>query len=444
MTYEEIAVAKSQPKIIDRRLVIVGALLIQLCLGAIYAWSVFTPELQKEPFNFTSTQTQIIFSVSLATFAVVMVLAGRWQAQAGPRIVALTGGAVLGLGYILAGLLGHSFWAQVIFIGLVGGAGIGLGYVCPIAVGVKWYPDKKGLVTGLGVAGFGFGALLWVYLAGNWGHLIARLGVLKVFFIYGIIFAVLVILGSTWMVNPPEGWTPKGWKAPKPVGKDKKAKAAVVKVDYMPNEMLRTVQFWAIWLMFAFSSMAGLMTIGNIKLFGIDALQARAALAAEAASAIAGTAMAVFYSLANGIGRIAWGTISDKIGYKLSLVIMCAVQGVVMLLFYLLGGAPGLLYVAALLIGFNFGGNFALFPLATADMFGAKNLGRNYGWVFTAYGVGGIVGPVLAGILRDASLRSGSGLQGWLTVFTICGIACLAAATIGWFVKPPQEVKSIR
>ncbi|HOU15928.1 MAG TPA: OFA family MFS transporter [Anaerolineae bacterium] len=436
--------AKSQPKILDRRLVVVGALLVQLCLGAIYAWSVFTPELQKAPFNFTSTQTQIIFSVSLATFAVVMVLAGRWQAQSGPRIVALTGGAVLGAGYILAGLFGQSFWAQVIFIGLVGGAGIGLAYVCPIAVGVKWYPDKKGLITGLGVAGFGFGALIWVYLAGNWGHLIASLGVLKVFFIYGIIFAVAVIAGSTWMVNPPEGYAPKGWKPPQPAskGKGKGKGKETVKVDYMPNEMLRTLSFYGIWAMFIFSSMAGLMTIGNIKLFGIDALKARAGLTAEAASAVAGTAMAVFYSLANGIGRIVWGTVADKIGYKLSLVIMCAAQGVVMLLFFLLGGTPALLYLAAMLIGFNFGGNFALFPLATSDMFGAKNLGRNYGWVFTAYGVGGILGPILAGTLRDASLKSGAGLQGWLTVFIICGVACLAAAVIGWFVKPPQAAKA--
>jgi len=122
------------------------------------------------------------------------------------------------------------------------------------------------------------------------------------------------------------------------------------------------------------------------------------------------------------------------------LVIMCAAQGVVMLLFYWMGGVEILLYLACALIGFNFGGNFALFPLATSDMFGAKNLGLNYGWVFTAYGVGGIFGPILAGVLRDASLRSGTDLQGWLTVFIICGIACLVAAVIGWFVKPPQTV----
>ncbi len=436
--------ANSQTKILDRRLVVVGAILIQLCLGAIYAWSVFTPYLTDPAgdFKFTNTQTQMIFSVSLATFAVVMVLAGRWQAQSGPRIVALTGGAVLGAGYILAGLFGQTFWGQMIFIGLVGGAGIGLAYVCPISVGVKWYPDKKGLITGLGVAGFGFGALIWVYLAGNWGHLLATLGVLRVFLIYGIIFAVVVIGGSTWMINPPEGWAPPGWKAPQPAGKGKGKEQSAIKTDYLPNEMLRKVQFYAIWGMFIFSGMAGLMVIGNIKSFGIDVLQIRAGMTTEAASAVAGTAFAVFYSLANGVGRILWGTIADKIGYKLSLVIMCAMQGVVMLLFSWMGGVQILLYLASMLIGFNFGGNFALFPLATADMFGAKNLGRNYGWVFTAYGVGGIFGPIMAGMLRDSSQKSGNVLQGWLVVFTICGIACLAAAVIGWFLKPPQATKA--
>ncbi len=418
----------AQGKLIDRRFVVVGALLIQLCLGAIYAWSVFTPYLIKPPFNFTSTQTQIVFSVSLATFAVVMVLAGRWQARVGPRLVSLVGGAVLGAGYLLAGFLGQSFIAQVIFIGLVGGAGIGLAYVCPIAVGMKWFPDKKGLITGLAVAGFGFGALIWVKLAGSWGGLLEAMGVLGVFKLYGIIFAAAVILGSTWMVNPPEGWKPEGWEPPTT---DASGQAAAGTVEFTPKEMLRTPQFYALWVMFIFSSMAGLMTIGNIKLFGIDALQSRAGLTEVEASAVAGTAMAVFYSLANGLGRIIWGTISDKIGRKTALIVMCASQGVVMLLFYWLGGVPALLYLGALLIGFNFGGNFSLFPTATADLFGTKSVGLNYGWVFTAYGVGGIIGPIMAGIVRDT-------WQNWLAVFVICGIANFIAAFIGWRLKPPK------
>lgn len=424
---------KSNKDVMNRWWVVAGALAIQLCLGAIYAWSVFTPYLKKTPFEFSATQTQVIFSVGLATFAVVMVFAGRWQAKSGPRIVALTGGIVLGLGYILAGLFGHSFISQVIFIGLVGGAGIGLAYVCPIAVGMKWFPDKKGLITGLAVAGFGFGALIWIKMAGSWGHLIETMGVLKVFITYGIIFGITVVLGSTVMINPPEDWVPAGWTPPE---KSNPGETVSISSEYQPGEMLKTPQFYALWIVFIFSAMAGLMTIGVIKLFGIDALKTTGYTEIQA-SAIAGTAMAVFYSIANGLGRIFWGSISDKLGRRLSITFMCALQGVMMLLFFWMGRLPGLLFLSAAIIGFNFGGNFSLFPTATADFFGTKTVGQNYGWVFTAYGVGGIIGPIMAGVFKDAGATKG--LDAWLPAFIISGVLCLIAAVITYMVRPPKR-----
>ena len=425
----------TERKVSNRWWVFFGAVLIQLCLVALYAWSVFTPYLKEAPFGFTNTQTQAIFSVSLATFAVVMVLAGRWQAKSGPRVVALTGGLVLGAGYILAGLLGKNLFGyfvnQLIFIGLVGGAGIGLAYVCPIAVGMKWFPDKKGLITGLTVSGFGFGATIWVKLAGSWGGLLDSLGILTVFIVYGIVFAVSVVVGSFWMVNPPSGWRPEGWEPPAPAGTSQPVAGAV---DLEPGQMLRSPQFYAIWVMFIFSAMAGLMTIGNIKLFGIEALQT-SGLSAVKASAIAGTAMAIFYSIANGLGRIIWGIISDRIGRKKALVLMCTLQGIIMILFYWMGSVVGLLYLGAAIIGFNYGGNFALFPTITADLFGTKNVGRNYGWVFTAYGVGGIIGPIMAATIRDVG-------QNWMAAFVISGVACFVAAVIGYLMKAPKEAAS--
>jgi OFA family oxalate/formate antiporter-like MFS transporter len=193
--------------------------------------------------------------------------------------------------------------------------------------------------------------------------------------------------------------------------------------------MLATPQFYMIFLCFVFSAGAGLMTIGLMKAFPGKALAA-GGLSAGEASAVAGTAMAVFFSLANGVGRIAWGTFSDKLGRKASIVLMTATQGAFVIAFQFMAGTPGLLYAGATLIGFNFGGNFALFPTVTADTFGARYVGQNYGWVFLAYGVGGILGPKLGGRLGD--------LGSFPLAFTICGVLCLVASAIIACVKPPK------
>lgn len=429
--------SSSAQNVMNRWLVVVGALLIQLALGAIYAWSVFTPPLQKAPYGFSAAQTQAIFAAGLATFAVVMVLAGRLMARIGPRKVALMGGVVLGAGYMLAGLLGSTFAAQFVFIGLVGGAGIGLAYVTPIAVGMRWFPDKKGFITGLAVAGFGFGAMGWVKLAGAWGKLLESFSLFgltpiqSVFFLYGVVFLAMVVAGAFTMVYPPDGWKPAGWTPPAP-GSGKGSPAE----DFESGEMLRTRQYWMLLVTFIFSSMAGLMTIGIIALFGIDALRS-AGVAVEQATVISGTAMAVFFALANGIGRIAWGTFSDFLGWRRSVVLMTALQGVTMLAFFWMGKSEYLFYLGATVVGFNFGGNFALFPVATADNFGTKNVGKNYGWVFLAYGVGGIVGPIMAGVFKD--MGKGQGVDAWMPAFLISGVLCLVASVFAYAVRRPTK-----
>ena len=415
----------SNGNIKNRWFVVIGAVLIQLCLGAIYAWSVFTPSLVEA--DWTKAQTQAVFAAGLALFAIVMVIAGRLLPKWGPRKLAFSGGIVLGLGYLLAGLFGGTnFWSIFFFVGIIGGSGIGLAYVVPIAVGMRWFPDKKGLITGLAVAGFGFGALLWVKLAGAWGNLIANLGLSTTFTIYGVVFFVTVMIGGIWMVFPPEGWKPEGWSPPET--KDSKGKTTKV-ADLVSSQMLKTPQYYMILLTFAFGASAGLMSIGLMKLFPMQALT-DSGLSPAAASGIAGTAMAVFFSLANGFGRIAWGAISDKLGRKTSIMVMMATQGVIVILFQWMAGTPALLYLGATLIGFNFGGNFALFPTITADTFGAKHIGQNYGWIFLAYGIGGIFGPILGGKLGD--------LGNFPLAFTICGILCLVAAGIISMVKPPK------
>jgi MFS family permease len=442
-------------KVMNRWLVVVGAILIQLCLGAIYAWSVFTDKLTAEggEYGFTATQTAWVFSLGLATFAVVMVLAGKLQAIVGPRPVAIAGGLVLGVGYVLGGLIGNTFLAQLICIGLIGGAGIGLAYVVPIAVGVKWFPDKKGMITGLAVAGFGFGATLWVKLAGSWfGGLLNTTnvfglpGVQSVFVIYGITFFVCVFLGSLVMVNPPAGYKPEGWVPPEPTGKA----LATGTVNFTAPEMLSTRQFYMLWLMFVGSGLAGLMVIYCIRLFGIDALQASGQVtgveAAKTAGTIAGTAMA-WYAILNGLGRIAWGVVSDKIGRKMALFLMCALQSLVMFGFYKLGATKTGLILGACIIGFNFGGNFALFAAATADFFGNRNVGTNYGWVFLAYGVAGIAGPQVAGYFKDAAAKTAAttgvvDASAWLTPFIVAGVSCAVAAVLALLLTPPKHLET--
>jgi OFA family oxalate/formate antiporter-like MFS transporter len=483
----------AQSKLMNRWLVVFGAILIQLCLGAIYAWSVYTPALtaptaeqlsaqgivaaadqpaermeeatgeeteeaieeittpvvteeteetieeEVEPglYGFSTKESQWPFSIGLLTFAIVMVLAGNWQKKSGPKMVAMTGGVVLGLGYILAGLLGSSLASQIFFIGIIGGAGIGLAYVCPIAVGVKWFPDKKGLITGLAVAGFGFGALIWVKVAGAWGHLIESFGVQGTWIIFGIIYLIAVLIGSIWMVNPPDNYKPEGWTPPPP-----KEGAATGEDEFNQWHMLKTPQFYMIWFCFIAGALAGLMVIGVIKLFGIDALQV-SGLSATEASAAAGTAMAIYYALANGIGRIVWGSVSDSLGRKMSIFLMCLIQGIAMITFLFMGKMVWGLYVWAAIIGFNFGGNFALYPAATADYFGNKNVGVNYGWMFTAYGVGGLLGPQIAGYFKDLAPETADIMvkyQSWQPAFIIGGVICLVAAVVILLTKKPKAV----
>jgi OFA family oxalate/formate antiporter-like MFS transporter len=321
---------------INRWIVVAGGILIQLSLGAIYAWSAFTKKLVEAPFEFTKTETQWIFGVGLASFAVFMALiAGKWQAKVGPRVVAIVGGLIMGGGYLLASFAPddhRAFWWILIGVGLLGGAGIGFAYVCPIAALVKWFPDKKGMITGLAVAGFGFGALIWVKLtggftfgpvnlSGDWQGLYGMgWSVQEVFRLYGILFAVTVCLGALVMINPPDGWLPKGWTPPPAT------QASSGATNFTPRQMV--------------SHAAVLGPVPDVRLRrhgGADGdrhhqavrhRQAQGGGIAEAdANVMTGTAMGLFYALFNGLGRIVWGIISDFTGRKAAIILMCSGAG---------------------------------------------------------------------------------------------------------------------
>jgi len=299
--------------------------------------------------------------------------------------------------------------------------------VVPIAVGMQWFPDKKGLITGVAVAGFGLGAMIWVKLAGTWGGLIADYGIGNTFMVYGLIFMALVLIGSLWMTFPPEFVPPK----PDQQGS---------KFDFRSSEMIKTAHYWSIFSTFAIGATAGLMCIGLMKQFPSQALTA-AGMAEALADATAGTAMVVF-AIANAIGRIGWGKISDMIGHavncdhsgrRISLIIMAASQGLFVLAFPYMAGYEYSLFLFAALIGFNFGGNFALFPAITTDTFGHKFFGQNYGYVFLAYGLGGTIGPMLGGYLGD--------MNNFMLAFIITGVMNLVAAVIISTVRIPTKVK---
>ncbi len=243
----------------------------------------------------------------------------------------------------------------------------------------------------------------------------------------------MVLIGSIWMVNPPEGYLPEGYTPPET--NNNVSKKLTASRDYTWQKMLSKFGFWVIWLIFIFSGMAGLLVIGTIRLFGIDALQS-SGMEVAAAGAAAGTAMA-WYAIFNGLGRIIWGKISDIIDPEVAIFLMCLIQGLLMLTFYKMGTTAFMLAVYASAIGFNYGGIFALFPVVTADIFGTKNIGSNYPFIFTAYGIAGIAGPMLGGFVRD---NTGT----FLMAFIPAGIACLIGAVLALLIKPLKaELRTI-
>jgi MFS transporter, OFA family, oxalate/formate antiporter len=471
----------------SRWLVVIGALLVQPCLGAIYGWGVFVPALKasrselvvmltaevlgvdrtthaevvaeyrqlkrgvaearlvdreaaqaeldrflavtvparvqvadavwaRHYYGFSGKQAQAVFSTGLMVFAVIMIFAGRWQDRVGPRIVAFTGGLVLAAGYAIAAFAGPSFPGVLLSIGVIGGAGIGLGYVCPISACVKWFPDLKGVTTGLAVAGFGGGAFLFIRLAGNWGGMLAGEGVPGTFLMYAAIFALFVSAGSMLLRNPPPDWQPAGWqpRAVDPAGPGGP--------DFTQGQTLRTTSFWMLWLAFMFASSCGLMVIGSLKDFGI---REGGLSEAEAEGALG------LLALFNALGRIVWGSVSQRLGARRTLATISLLQGLMVLALVELGSQVWTLEVAACWVGFHFGGNLALFPLLTAEYFGAKHLGANYGLVFTAYGVGGVVGPMLAGGVWDV-------LHSYRWAFLPASAGCMAALVLAMAVRPPR------
>lgn len=436
-------------KTYNRWLVVFGALLIQASLGAIYIYSVFKPALKNRFPDWSATDLALPSQIVLAFFALSMIISGRVQDKIGPKATAVWGAVLLGAGMLVASKADTLFYF-VLGFGILGGIGIGAAYVCPIAACVKWFPDKRGLVTGLAVAGFGAGGLVFTPLA---NYFISAYGIMDTFVYLGLIFFFSIILGSRFLAAPPASYCPTGWNPPKNLenGREKK--------ELTPGQMLKTRQFWILWITYFFGCTAGLLVIMNITNIwqSISAAsfpniwsEIPAEIMAEILAAGATAVMAV--SIFNSLGRIIWGKLSDSLGREKTLAIIFVLCALSM---FALNSFPvyGAFVAAVAAVGFSFGGFLALYPAVIADRFGVKNVGANYGLMFTAYGAGGLLGPWLAPKLvknvhvwtyqtadkSGAIISKSLGIGSYSNAFLVAGIFCLASALLLFSLREKPE-----
>lgn len=426
-------------------IVVFAGLALNLCLGVLYTWSVIaayisapkvdpvTGAVSATTWGLTAAQASLPYSVALGVFAIVMVFAGRAQDKFGPRLVATIGGILIGLGLIVASFTPKGTIAlMVIGYGILGGTGIGLGYASATPAAVKWFnPTKKGLITGIVVAGFGLASVyispLTTYLLGakvdlKFAEITGlALGVNKTFLILGILFLVVTVVVSQFIKNPP-----KDYEVPADTStKTKSASAPVAgKREYVWKEMIKTWQFYMLWVMYAFVAFAGLMIIGHM------AKIAKAQLPAEQAAL--GFILVALLAIGNASGRIVAGMVSDKIGRTMTMMVFFLSQAVFMGVLYL-STSQLILVAGAFGVGFNYGANLTLFPATVGDYFGVKNMGVNYGMVFTAWGVGGVFGAQTAAMIFDAT-KSYNG------AYALAAALCVAAAVMSLAVKAPHAV----
>jgi OFA family oxalate/formate antiporter-like MFS transporter len=389
---------------------------INLALGVLYTWSVISKGIPEE-WGWTQSDKSMPYAIACLIFSLVMVPAGRMQDKLSPRLVATIGGILVGAGMVIASFT-TSPLGYIAGFGVLAGAGIGLSYASATPPAVKWFSAAKtGLIAGIVVSGFGLAS---VYAAPLTTWLIAGFGFKTAVLLLGILFLVVVVTLAQILKAPPKGYIPPG-SAPA-----KKAGVGDKKEEFLPGEMLTTVQFYLLWFMYACGAGAGLMVIS--KLAAIAKLQVNIEL---------GFVLVAVLALGNGGGRIVAGMLSDKIGRKTTMFLCFAVQAVSILLLSRatsdnpLGTIPAMMIIS-MLIGANYGANLSLFPSITKDFYGLKNFGMNYGLVFTAWGAGGFVLAFLAGKMYDIYKTFAIAYYG-------ASILLVLAAITVFFLKPPHH-----
>jgi len=354
---------------LKRLFVLPAAVLIQMCLGGVYAWSAFVPSLRTD-YGLSAGQTQFIFGLTFGTFTVSMLLAGRLLPAWGPRWVGVLGGLLFACGQLASSASGGRFLGFVLGYGLVGGAGIGFGYVAALTAGVQWYPKHKGLVAGIAVAGFGLGSVILTILTAVWVK--GGWTVLEMFRAIGCAYGVVVCASALLLFRPPVG------------------RVRPVATFRLGMRLFQDPVFRVLGLGMFCGTCAGLLVVGSLKPIGLAS-----GLSPEAGAAAIG-ALAV----GNATGRIAWGWISDRIGYPAipaSLLLLCLALGALLAA----GTAPVAFAGAAFLVGFGFGACFVLYAAQVAARYGVIEVGRVYPVLFLTYGLAGIIGPLVGGLLHD-------------------------------------------
>ncbi len=388
-----------------------AGVLLQISLGSVYAWSVFRVPLAKQ-FNWSISQVTLTFTISIMALGFAAFFGGLWLKKVGPRVVAMTGGALYGGGIFLASFSGQNIWWLYMTYGVIGGIGLGLAYIVPISVLVKWFPDKRGLMTGVAVGGFGAGALITAPIA---TRLIHSIGVLQTFEYLGIAYLIATVCSSFFLQNPPEGYVPDGWK---PAEKTQVQNGGT---SFTLGAALKTWQWWALWLLLFLNTSAGISIISQEA----PMFQEFAKIDVLVAAGMVG-----IVSIGNAFGRVFWAWVSDFAGRRSTFALMFIAQ---ILLFWLLPNFHTVfsITIVVFLILMCYGGGFGTMPAFVADYFGAVNVGAIYGLMLTAWGFASAFGPLLIAHLRQVSGSFNSGLH-------VIAIIMAVSVIVPLLVKPPQ------
>jgi len=370
----------------------VAAVVMQLCLGTVYAWSVFKKPLMTAH-GWSETGTQVTFMICIGMIGIAAAFGGILVDKKGPKFVATIGGILFGIGTLLAGLADQigSLFLMYLSFGLIAGLGNGFGYVTPIATLIRWFPDKRGLVTGLAVMGFGAGAFFMGQIAPG---MVIKMGVAKTFYIWGVIFLILVTGSAQLYKNPPKGWLPAGFKP-------SAGKGVSAAESFTFDEAKKTPQWWMLWGMLFLNVSAGIGLISQLSPMAQDVL--KKSMTDPAKLALAGGAILAYASIFNGLGRLIWAWISDAIGRRMVFIIIFITQAILYIILPQIGSEFLFTLFACYLLA-CYGGGFATMPAFAADSFGPTYIGRVYGIMLTAWGAAGVVGPFVFASVKGIAL----------------------------------------